>query len=76
MGAISKAMMQTALMNLISREQDEATLTLIYNTVKDIILPAKLTETAEQKNYIYSKLNVATKEQVEQIAILLQALKN
>ena len=71
--AINKAMMQTALIKLISNEQDEATLSLVYCTVKDIILPAKLTETEKQKNFIRSKLIGASKEQVERIAFLLQA---
>lgn len=67
MGVICKAMMQQTIMQIVLNETDEETISLLYSTIKDIVVPMNVSPLHGRKNAIRKRLNVATDEEVTAI---------
>ena len=65
MGAFNRAMLHNTIIALVAREQDEETIKVLYDEVKNIILPIDKAELQAKKNLLRQRITSATEEEVD-----------
>ena len=67
MGALNRAMLQNTIIALVAREKDEETIKVLYDEVKNIILPIDKAELQAKKNLLRQRIISATEEEVDKM---------